>query len=102
MIEHVKPREGDHDEEDIFFARGDRALIDRARRAGDEERRAYVREVAHKRCPDCGAHLVGVTPHGVPIEQCPGGHGMWLTDTKMRTIALRERHSWISRYFYGR
>ena len=102
MLEQVKPREGDQYAEDSFFARGDRELIDQARRACDEERRTYVRDVAHMRCPDCGAHLVGVAPHGVAIEQCPAGHGMWLTESKMRTIANRERHSWISRYFYGR
>jgi len=102
MIEYVKPRESEHESEDIFFARGDRELIDKARRAYDEERRRYVREVAHMRCPDCGVHLIGVAPHGVEIEQCPRGHGMWLTEAKMRTLANRERHSWITRYFYGR
>lgn len=54
------------------------------------------------RCPDCGVHLVGVAPHGVAIEHCPRGHGMWLTEVEMRTLANRERHSWIGRYFYGR
>ena len=102
MIEHVKPQKSERDEEDLFFARGDRALIDKARRASDEERRTYVREVARMRCPDCSVRLVEVAHHGVAIEQCPAGHGMWLTDVKMRTLANRERHAWIGRYFYGR
>jgi Zn-finger nucleic acid-binding protein len=53
------------------------------------------------RCPDCGAHLTGVAHHGVAVEECPAGHGMWLTEVEIHTIANRERHSWIARYFYG-
>lgn len=102
MIEHSRLSDDEHEDEDSFFARGDRALIDKARRTCDDERQTYVREVARMRCPDCGVHLVGVAPHGVAIEHCPRGHGMWLTEVEMRTLANRERHSWIGRYFYGR
>ncbi len=51
------------------------------------------------RCPDCGARLQRVRHYGVTIEECSGGHGMWLTASEMHTLAKRERQSWIGRYF---
>ncbi len=102
MMKQGKLRVSDRDAADVFFARGDRILIDKARQANDEERQASVRELAHMRCPDCGAPLSDVAHHGVAVEQCPAGHGMWLTEAEMRMIANRERHSWLGRLLYSR
>ena len=87
-------------EEDIYFARRDRELLRRLHEGNEEERRRRVRELAQMRCPECGARLARVRRHGVTIEQCPVGHGMWTTEAKMRTLARRESSSWISRYLY--
>ena len=87
-------------EEDIFFAKRDRELIESLRDADDEARRGYVRELTRMRCPDCGARLTRVEHHGVMVEECPSGHGMWLTQSEQHTLAQRERDSWITRYFY--
>ncbi len=93
-------REKERAEEVVFFRRHDRELIDKMRTADDEERRAYVRELTHMRCPECAHPLQTVEHSGVRVEECPLHHGMWLTDAERRTIAERERHSWISRYLY--
>jgi uncharacterized protein with PIN domain len=84
----------------VFFGRHDRELLQRLHEAGEEEVKIRLQEIAHMRCPECGAHLARVTHHGVAIEECPLGHGMWMTEAEMRTVARRERHSWLGRYFY--
>ena len=95
-----KLREKERAEEDIFFARRDRELIERLRKATQQERWRDIRELALMRCPDCGARLTKVTHYGVTIDECPTGHGMWLTQTEQHTLARRERDSWIARYFF--
>jgi len=87
-------------EEDIYFAKRDRELIRRLHQGSEEEQRRRVRELSHMRCPECGARLARADHFGVIIEECPVGHGMWLTEVEMRTLARRERNSWIGRYFY--
>jgi DNA repair exonuclease SbcCD ATPase subunit len=87
-------------EEDIFFARRDRELLEQMRRARAEELHAELRRLAHTRCPDCGTELTHATHHGIRASECPLGHGMWLRTHESRAIADRERHSWIGRYVY--
>jgi Transcription factor zinc-finger len=87
-------------EEDIFFAARDRELIGRLHQGSEDEQRRRVQELSRMRCPECGAHLARADHLGVTIEECPVGHGMWLTGTEMLTLARRERNSWIGRYFY--
>jgi hypothetical protein len=98
LFERLKPPE--RSEEDLFFARRDRALLARLHDVRDETRRRHIRELAYLRCPDCGERLVRVTYYGVTIEECPARHGMWMTHAEMRVLAWRERNSWIARYLY--
>jgi hypothetical protein len=87
-------------EEDLFFARRDRMLVEQARARREERRRRRLRALVHMRCPDCAATLVSVKHHGVTVEECPDGHGIWITETDLHTLARRERNSWFGRYFY--
>ncbi len=95
-----KLKERERADEDIFFAKRDRELIEKVRDADDEARRRYLRELAHMRCPECAARLVRGEHYGVTIEECAAGHGMWLTEAELHALAERERNSWIGRYFY--
>ena|ERR1051326_7169525 len=88
-------------EEDVYFAARDRELLRRLAAGNDEEARRQLRELTHMRCPDCGARLAGVDHRGVHVEECPFGHGMWMTEVERRTLARREANSWIGRYLYG-
>ena len=94
-------RDKEQAEEAVFFHRRDRELLQRMATATEEERRDYVRALTRMRCPECGRPLAAVSHLGVRVEECPAHHGMWLTEQERRTIARRERHSWISRYLYG-
>ena len=87
-------------EEDVYFAKRDRELLARLHEASDEEQQQRLRDVVRMRCPECGARLRRVTHHGVAVEECPVGHGMWMTAEEMRTLAERERQSWLGRYVH--
>ncbi|HLK10951.1 MAG TPA: zf-TFIIB domain-containing protein [Candidatus Binatia bacterium] len=87
-------------EEDLFFARRDRMLVEQARARREDRRRRRLQALVRMRCPDCGAQLVSVKHHGVAVEECPAGHGLWMTRAELHTLARRERDSWIGRYFY--
>lgn len=87
-------------EEDVFFARHDRELIQKLRDAHDAALHEHLQELTRMRCPDCGARLNRVAHHGVTVEECPTGHGLWLKQAEVETLAQRERDSWLGRYFY--
>ena len=84
-------------EEDQYFARRDRGLIEKLRDVRDESHRRNLEELTYMRCPDCSERLVQVAHHGITIEECPAGHGMWMTHAEMETLARRERASWLGR-----
>jgi uncharacterized protein with PIN domain len=95
-----KLHERERADEDIFFAKRDRELIEKLRDVDDETQRRHIRELAYMRCPECGARLVRAQHYGVTIEECAAGHGMWLTESELHALAEREKNSWIGRYFY--
>jgi len=87
-------------EEDVYFAARDQAALRALREGNEEENEELIREVIRMRCPECGARLDPMRRRGVTVERCPLGHGMWMTDAELRTLARRERYSWIGRYLY--
>jgi Transcription factor zinc-finger len=98
LVEKLKEKE--RAEEDVFFGKRDRVLLEKMRRVKNETQRREIRELAHMRCPDCGALLERAAHYGATIERCPEGHGLWLTESELHALAKRERNSWIGRYFY--
>ena len=90
-------RKGD---EDRFFAERDKALLEKLRQqnlAAEEEK---VRALALMRCPRCGERLGTVDVHGISVDECPAGHGMWLDTGELQVVAERERDSWLGRFFF--
>ena len=75
-----KLREKERAEENVFFGKRDRALVEEMGREKDESEREELRELARMRCPDCGASLERAVHYGITIEQCPRGHGLWYGD----------------------
>ena len=95
-----KLKEKERAEENVFFGKRDHLLLEELRRMKKEMERREIRDLVRMRCPDCGASLERVTHYGVTIEQCPDGHGLWLTEPELHALAKRERNSWIGRYLY--
>jgi len=87
-------------EEDRYFTARDHELLRKLHEATEEQDRAFVRELAHHRCPECGARLREDRNRGVTVRACPDGHGLWMTEMEMRTLGRRERNSWLGRYLY--
>lgn len=87
--------------EDKYFAERDRALIQKLKAESSGEQVEAVKELAHMRCPKCGAHLATTEYLGVTVEECPVCHGMWLDKGELEVIADREKAGWLAR-FLGR
>lgn len=78
-------------EEDRFFAEQDRKAVERIRAEQHDAERPAVD------CPRCGKRLRQEDRHGVAIDVCPSGHGMWLDAGELKVLAQRERDSWLTR-----
>lgn len=87
--------------ENFYFAARDRELLERLHERQEWNRSERLRERIGGRCPECVAPLMSRTRHGVTVEECPFGHGMWTTPQKARLLARRERDSGIGRYLYA-
>lgn len=102
MVDDDKDRLGDKlrkkekGEEDRYFAEREEAALRKLR----EQRAAVGTSAERMRCPQCSQPLVTVSEHGVKVDECPSGHGMWLDHHDLETIAKREHDSWLGRYFY--
>jgi uncharacterized protein with PIN domain len=82
-------------EEDRYFQEQDRLALEKLRR---QEAKAAAPTL--DRCPRCAEPLQATTHHGVAIEECPAGHGLWLNRGELEEIASRERDSWLGRLFH--
>jgi hypothetical protein len=97
MVDDSKDRLGDQlkkrekAEEDRFFAEKDREALERLRR----ERASGARPAVD--CPRCGAKLREEDRHGVAVDVCPSGHGLWLDAGELAVLAKREKDSWLTR-----
>ncbi|MFN8545433.1 MAG: zf-TFIIB domain-containing protein [Candidatus Binatia bacterium] len=86
-------------EEDRFFAERDAEALRRIREAHRAASEGEVRELAHDRCPRCGQRLVQVKYHDITVDECAGGHGIWLDHGEFQRLAERERDGWLGRFF---
>jgi uncharacterized protein with PIN domain len=92
----------EHGEEDSYFLRRDQELIARLQARQKEEEELRARQLAHMRCPECGASLREVRRRGVITEECPQGHGLWVPSDGLEKIPERERAAWFDRYVHMR
>jgi len=100
LVELLRLKE--HGEEAVFFMRRDRELIARLRDRSRAQEELHARQLAHMRCPECGAQLTQVLRRGVTTEECPGGHGLWVPLDGLQTIPAREHDAWFDRYVHMR
>lgn len=90
-----KLHEKEHAEEERYFAAREKEALHKLRAKEGSAGRAV-----EARCPRCGDPLREVKHHGVPVEECPAGDGMWLDRGEAELIASRERDSWLGRLFH--
>ena len=93
-------RDKEKGDEDRFFAERDKAAIEKIRQKLSAAEIQQIREFARMRCPKCSERLASVAHHGVTVDECPSGHGTWLDQGELETLASRERDSWLGRFFH--
>jgi hypothetical protein len=91
-----KLRQKEKAEEDKFFEEQNAAAIAKLREQADKT----LGPAPQGRCPRCAQGLVNRKEHGVAVDECPNGHGMWLDRNQVEVVAQRERDGWIGRYFF--
>ncbi len=92
-----KLRDVEKAREDTFFAERDRELLAKLKSSTATQEEDSVRALARTRCPRCGERLTTTTRLDVEIDECPGGHGIWLDDGELEKLTARESSGWLAR-----
>jgi hypothetical protein len=94
-----KLREKERAEEDLYFAKRDRELLEKLRGQDESTREAAVREIARGRCPKCGSLLSQRVVDDIAVEECASCRGIWLNANELASVSRRESESWLGRLF---
>jgi len=94
-----KLREKERAEEDLYFAKRDRELLEKLRGKDDSTREAAAREIAQGRCPKCGSRWSQRVVDDIATEECTSCHGIWLDRNELASLSRRESESWLGRLF---
>jgi len=93
----TKLRDKEKAEEDNYFARRDRELIEKMKQQKTSEAETTSRQQALMRCPKDGDTLVARQQREVTVEECPTCRGMWLDRGELETLAKHENEGWLTR-----
>ena len=93
-----KLRDKEKAEEDRYFARRDRELLERLRGALAEGGDAAQPAQAPIRCPGCEAALHELRRGEISVRSCPTCHGLWLERATVEAIAAKDPHGWLARF----
>ena len=90
MADRDSLREKGRAEENVFFAKRDRELIEKLKQQKEEEHEQTVKELALARCPRDGERLVQRELHGVTVDDCPNCQGIWLDKGELEALSERQ------------
>ena len=90
MAEKDSFREKGRAEENRFFAKRDRDLIEKLKQQKEEEQEQTLKELATTRCPRDGERLTQRELHGVTIDDCPVCLGIWLDKGELEALSERQ------------
>jgi hypothetical protein len=90
-----KLHEREKAEEDRWIAEQEKAKLEKLRQELKSSPQSSPQATV---CPQCGTPLQWAKHHGVTVDECPNGHGFWIAADAIKTLAQRERDSWIGRY----
>jgi hypothetical protein len=83
-------------EENRYFTEQSKKQIEKLRA---KHAAATAAGTAH--CPRCGAALEVVQRHGVAVDACPKGDGMWLDRGEIEQIQKSQGDGWLARILLG-
>lgn len=93
-----KLREKQKGQEDDYFGRRDRELLEKMR----QQRRQAVASESTMQCPRCHAALVERVQHDVTVDECPSCGGLWLDKGEFEHIAGRDQEGYFGRLLRDR
>ena len=97
-----KLRDAEKAQEDLYFAKRDKELIEKLRRQKEEAFKDDLKVAAALVCPRCGQALEAKVEHGVRLDECPGCGGLWLDKGEFEVLAEHEAAGWFGRLFRSR
>ncbi|MEO8601691.1 MAG: zf-TFIIB domain-containing protein [bacterium] len=90
-----KLRDKEKAQEDEYFARRDRELLEKLRQ---ERRQQSNAATAPMTCPRCGTQLVERVQHDVTLDECPSCGGVWFDKGELAHLAERQDEGWMGRW----
>jgi hypothetical protein len=94
-----KLKDKERAEENLYFAKRDRELLEKLRGKDDASGAAALREAVLGRCPKCGDQLAHKSVDQVEVDECPSCKGVWLDRGELESLSGRENESWLGRFF---
>jgi phage FluMu protein Com len=92
-------RDKERADEDQYFAKRDRELLEKMRAKIAPPDEAAGQETTRGRCPKCGKQLDSRRFDNLVLEECPSCRGVWLSRDEIATISRRESESFLGRFF---
>ena len=84
-------------QEDEYFVKKEKELIEKLKAKQEAEKEAQLKEVCRMRCPKCGEPLKERSFQKVLIDQCAGCGGIWLDAGELEQVAEKEEGSWLAK-----
>jgi hypothetical protein len=85
--------------EEEYFAQREAELL-RQQRATAQQAAAEAERRSHRmKCPKCGYDLITGAWHGIQLDQCTHGHGLWLDAAEAEGLIAHPEPGIIGRVF---
>ena len=84
-------------QEDEYFVKKEKELIEKLKAKQEGEKKAQLREACRMRCPKCGEPLKERSFQKILIDQCTGCGGIWLDAGELEEVAEREEGGWLGK-----
>ncbi len=91
-----KLKEKERAEEDLYFAKRDRELLEKLK-TKEAENSNIQAAFTPGRCPKCGGTLAERKVDEVAVDECPSCHGIWLDAGELEVLSRRDKESWLGR-----
>ncbi|MEK6600504.1 MAG: zf-TFIIB domain-containing protein [Candidatus Binatota bacterium] len=86
-------------QEDEYFIKRERALVEKLKAQQEKEAKQALRETCKMRCPKCGEALKERSFQKILIDQCAGCGGIWLDHGELEEVVGRDKESWLAKFW---
>jgi hypothetical protein len=86
-------------QEDEYFVKKEKELIERLKAKQQETQKQSIKETCRMRCPKCGEPLRERSFQKILVDQCTGCGGIWLDAGELEDVAGRETGTWLSKFW---